>query len=491
MFSEVRSIHNNFSSLHEQPRWNYMTPSNERMDRFKQLVKRYEINKDYATCLGGLEAFEIVFIVDDSGSMNTPIGAVTSPFDAKETRWDEVKRIVSIVVDVAAALDPDGVDVYFLNRAPILHVRDSSELQPIFAVLPEGPTPIAQVLRQVLREKEIQIQERKLLVLIAIDGEPTDNDGRVDIQNLEQVLRKERNPIAHIPVTFIACTDDDYSIGYLNTWDETIDYVDVVDDYRTEKKQILRIQGPTFPFSFGDYIVKILLGSINEWFDELDERKVDVRGPSRFEASAQVPARGEFLTYKQLQQDSNEPLLAQNVGNTTMDQTTPDKVIMAEKDATLNQLMLVPTGSSFQIVCLDLRSEIGATNIKKEFEELGAFVYFHSEHQLLEFLHLNDITYTFMILIGNTYDTDNLNRLKVFYMRKTKNIYVLLSSDIPSQIVDLRFRLGNDIACHLTEKGHKLSSSTCVRKQIYQDQSKIYRTLINSIDYLINGVKSV
>ncbi|CAF0944063.1 unnamed protein product, partial [Didymodactylos carnosus] len=194
LYPEVRSVHNGFSTLHEQPRRNYMTPSNERMGRFKQLVNRYEINRVYATCLRDLEGFEIVFIVDDSGSMNTPV-----------------------------VLDPDGVDIYFLNREPLLHVRDSSELQPTFAVLPEGPTPIAQVLRQVLTEKKIQIQERKLLVLIATDGEPTDNDGRVDIQNLEQVLRNERNPIARIPVTFIACTDDDYSIGYLNNWDETIE----------------------------------------------------------------------------------------------------------------------------------------------------------------------------------------------------------------------------------------------------------------------------
>ena len=35
-------------------------------------------------------------------------------------------------------LDPDGVDVYFLNREPMLNVRSSQELIPIFAVPPEG-----------------------------------------------------------------------------------------------------------------------------------------------------------------------------------------------------------------------------------------------------------------------------------------------------------------------------------------------------------------
>ncbi len=51
---------------------------------------------------------------------------------------DELKQTVSIVVDLASILDPDGVDVYFLNREPMLHVRNSSELDNIFAMEPEG-----------------------------------------------------------------------------------------------------------------------------------------------------------------------------------------------------------------------------------------------------------------------------------------------------------------------------------------------------------------
>lgn len=51
---------------------------------------------------------------------------------------DELKQTVSIVVDIASVLDPDGVDVYFLNREPLFHVRNSSELVAIFAVPPSG-----------------------------------------------------------------------------------------------------------------------------------------------------------------------------------------------------------------------------------------------------------------------------------------------------------------------------------------------------------------
>jgi hypothetical protein len=51
---------------------------------------------------------------------------------------DELKHTVSIVVDLASVLDPDGVDIYFLNREPMFNVRNSEELIPMFAIPPEG-----------------------------------------------------------------------------------------------------------------------------------------------------------------------------------------------------------------------------------------------------------------------------------------------------------------------------------------------------------------
>ncbi len=41
-------------------------------------------------------------------------------------------------------------------------------------------------------------------------------------------------------------------MSYLNDWDRTIPNLDVVDDYKSEKKEILACQGKSFPFSFGD-----------------------------------------------------------------------------------------------------------------------------------------------------------------------------------------------------------------------------------------------
>jgi len=42
------------------------------------------------------------------------------------------------VVEIATAFDPDGVDIYFLNREPIFNVCSPEELIPIFAKPPAG-----------------------------------------------------------------------------------------------------------------------------------------------------------------------------------------------------------------------------------------------------------------------------------------------------------------------------------------------------------------
>ena len=254
-------------------------PTEVRLEKFKNIVQKYNINYDYAFLLRTLEVFDIAMIIDDSSSMRTlsidHSHQNVSPFDQFSTRWDELKQTVSIIVDLASTLSPDGIDIYFLNRQPLLHVTDSSQLHDAFSQLPNGATPIARVLSYVLNLKRFNIYDRKLLVLIATDGLPTDENGQNDLDGLERVLLHERYPsIDRMFVTFIACTDDLQVVAYLNQFDKQIPYVDVLDDYQSERAEVLAVQGKNFPFSYGDYVVKLLMGSVDRWFDLLDEKKV-------------------------------------------------------------------------------------------------------------------------------------------------------------------------------------------------------------------------
>ena len=68
----------------------------------------------------------------------------------------------------------------------------------------------------------------------------------------------------------MACTDDDTVMAYLDHADDNIPRLDVTDDFQSERSQILRAQGPQFHFTFGDYLVKSMLGPVDHYFDSLD-----------------------------------------------------------------------------------------------------------------------------------------------------------------------------------------------------------------------------
>ena len=107
-------------------------------------------------------------------------------------------------------------------------------------------------------------------------GEPTNEFGNVDITEFKNSLIN-RPFIDRVFISVVACTDDDSSMLYLNEWDRTIKNLDVVDDYRNERKEIRRERGHHFTFSYGDFVVKSLVGSVDQKIDMLDESKKKLR----------------------------------------------------------------------------------------------------------------------------------------------------------------------------------------------------------------------
>ena len=71
-------------------------------------------------------------------------------------------------------------------------------------------------------------------------------------------------------VQIMACTDEEAVMDYLNRADDSIQRLDVTDDYASEREEVLKAQGRSFAFSRGDWIVKAMLGPVLPYFDELD-----------------------------------------------------------------------------------------------------------------------------------------------------------------------------------------------------------------------------
>ncbi len=242
-------------------------PLENNMERFQDVVEKHNISMFFAQQLRQLENYEICIICDDSGSMCNPVKSPNTPFEKVDTRWTEAQNSLRIITDIASIFDPNGIDIYYLNRPPIKNVYSAEQLNlyPQFFRSPDGFTPLGERIKEVLQEKKSC--ERNLLLIIFTDGQPN------NIKLFMDVL-KNRNPIDKIFISIVACTDDESCIGYLNDLDKKIKNLDVSDDFYSEKQQILKVQGSKFSFTFGDYITKILLGLINQNMDKLDEVKL-------------------------------------------------------------------------------------------------------------------------------------------------------------------------------------------------------------------------
>ncbi len=227
-----------------------------------------------ANHLPELREYEIVIVCDDSGSMKTAVDGTD------RTRWDELRSVVKIVLDIGVKFDANGVDIHFLNRQPFLKVKDPETVDEAFAMSPSGFTPIVPALLKIFQSGLARRgRDKKLLVFVATDGEPTDEDGESQVDELKRLMEVTRNSDTTY-VSFLLCTDDPECVGYLNDWDCSMTHVDVTDDYQTEKEKVHLYEGENYPFSYGDYVVKALTGAIIRSIDIIGEPKRDEHVPS-------------------------------------------------------------------------------------------------------------------------------------------------------------------------------------------------------------------
>mmetsp|Transcript_19121 Transcript_19121/g.47912 ORF Transcript_19121/g.47912 Transcript_19121/m.47912 type:complete len:284 (-) Transcript_19121:211-1062(-) len=240
-------------------------PSTDRLRRLQEVLDRFEITIAEANDLVILEDYEIVVIADDSGSMRNAaqpphMRTMGAPI---KTRWDEMKETLAGIVEIAACFNPAGIDIHFLNRAPLSKIQHpgDSRFQDTFASLPSGRTPLTETLGRVADYFDA---ERKILLFILTDGEP--NGGPHPFSNALRSLVLSRK----VRVQIMACTPEDDDIEWLNVLDCQLKEVDVTDDYYAERTQVLRA-GLATRFTRGDWCMKAMLGPVSHKFDRWDE----------------------------------------------------------------------------------------------------------------------------------------------------------------------------------------------------------------------------
>jgi len=227
------------------------------LPKLGMMFAEVKMNQLFFEDLVTLKNFDIILVLDDSGSMNSRV-------EGGITRWDELKQVTKIVVELAGAVDQNGCDIYFLNRQGRENVTDWNTAQSLFSKGPGGGTPLTEACTKALHG--VESRPKPVLLIIATDGVPNN-------------LRSFTDLLAHrnadkIFISILACSDNDAEIGYLNRLDKEVRNLDVLDDYKSEKKEVKKKQGPKTKYSLGDHVARLLLGPIYPRYDRIDELKL-------------------------------------------------------------------------------------------------------------------------------------------------------------------------------------------------------------------------
>ncbi|KAJ1308348.1 hypothetical protein OPQ81_004058 [Rhizoctonia solani] len=235
------------------------------MNFIKKITRRkqsVEYNGDLPTyrsenALDVLREYDIVFLVDDSGSMAGP-------------RWAEASKALSGVARIASQYDPDGIDIYFLNSqagGPNMHT--ANDVSKLFqTVQPWGPTPTGRRLDMLLTDYINKIDyaretsgayPKPVNFIVITDGVPTDDPREVIIRAARR-LDAGNVLLSQVGIQFIQVGDDSKAAKALKEMDD-----------RLGPKHGIRDMVDTTPYKrkvlTEERIIKILLGGINRRVD--------------------------------------------------------------------------------------------------------------------------------------------------------------------------------------------------------------------------------
>lgn len=262
------------------------------LDGISNYFSKYEVPIGLVNKLLALTEYKLNFVIDDSGSMGLnsdvpiaqasayikqkadPHGTRSHSFNNKMTRWEEAEDRLHILFDILAYLPISEIVLSFLNRSQKIVFKHEgltpeqfannahTQLAQIFHSKPTGGTPLYKRMCESLQHAQSSVSH-----YIFTDGQPSD----ATVAQLSQLVLNRLNPQMS-PITFMSCTDDDDEAAWMKDIESKAPYTAELDDFESEKKEVLKSQGPVLPFSRGVWLICQLVAVLNPHdLDALDE----------------------------------------------------------------------------------------------------------------------------------------------------------------------------------------------------------------------------
>ncbi|MCJ1262509.1 hypothetical protein MMC22_002379 [Lobaria immixta] len=277
-------------AIQEKQLQNMIQPNDPRLDRYAavaatkidQLCARWHIQREVGQDLVKLALFDIIFYIDNSGSM----------VFATDGRIDDLKLVLTRAVSVATIFDDDGISVRFMNpqqppKQPFVQgeldgIRTESQVEQIIAKATfSGKTPLGERLRTnvleplVLRKAHERQLQKPVLVITITDGQPTDELPQNTLQNVivsaaEQLKRTTYGQGA-LSLQIAQAGNDQDAMNFLARLDNDPLVGGLVDYFEHEEEEMLK-STPPVTLTPDLWLVKMLLGAIDSSYDTQDEK---------------------------------------------------------------------------------------------------------------------------------------------------------------------------------------------------------------------------
>ena len=212
------------------PSYNYSRDQHyiNKSEQLELFCQEYEISQRYIEKIAIIEDFKIILLLDDSGSMKTPL------YDNSNfgTRWNKLKYITETCIKLSSIYKENGITIEFLNRNGHSNIVNFNQIMHFFSKEPFGRTPLNKKLKSIL--SKYSNCGKKVLIIIATDGEPTDDYGFENVKEFRETLMNKNH--SKFFISFLACSDQKNEIGYLDKF-RKIPNVSIMHNYIDEVKK--------------------------------------------------------------------------------------------------------------------------------------------------------------------------------------------------------------------------------------------------------------
>lgn len=159
-----------------------------------------------------------------------------------------------------------------MNRSNKIQIKNEdktdielhNKIHNMFISGPSGGTPTMKCMKNIL-----ETRTKPTMIYLLTDGTPSDTS----VDELAKYLNNRRDA-KNCPITLLSCTDNDNEAEWMKELEEHGPFISEVDDYEDERREIIHDQGQIFPFSFGFYVICLLVSCIYpDDLDALDDSK--------------------------------------------------------------------------------------------------------------------------------------------------------------------------------------------------------------------------